>query len=81
MIMTQNAMIRSLVWNLRLVGSWGSVWPAITNLRRSVEAQNQIVADCRRDWRNLLDAVSRAVATEPTPDHVAGVLADMLNNR
>ncbi len=54
MIMTQNAMIRSLVWNLRLVGSWGSVWPAITNLRRSLEAQNQIVADCRRDWRNLL---------------------------
>ena len=53
----------------------------ITNLRRSVEAQNQIVADCRRDWRYFLDAVSRAVVNEPTPDHVAGVLADMLSSR
>lgn len=53
----------------------------ITNLRRSVEAQNQIVAECRRDWGTFLGAVSRAVATEPTTDHVATVLADMLNNR
>ena len=53
----------------------------ITDLRRSVEAQNRIVIECRRDWRNLLDTVSRAAATEPTPDHIATVLADMLNNR
>ena len=53
----------------------------ITNLRRSVEAQNQIVADCRRDWGTFLDAVSRAVATEPTPDHFATVLAELLDNR
>jgi hypothetical protein len=52
-----------------------------TPLRRSVEAQNQIVADCRREWGTFVDALSRAVATEPTPDHVATVLADMLSNR
>ena len=39
----------------------------LTDLRRSVEAQNLIVADCRHDWRNFLDAVARAVSTEPTP--------------
>ena len=53
----------------------------ITNLRRSVEAQNMIVADCRREWGTFLDAVSWAVTSEPTPDHVATVLADMLSNR
>ena len=53
----------------------------ITNLRRSVEAQNQIVGNLRREWRTYLDAVSRAVDAEPTPDHVATVLADMLANR
>ena len=50
----------------------------LTELRRSVEAQNQIVGNLRRDWRNFLDAVSRAVSTEPTPDHVATVLAELL---
>ncbi len=53
----------------------------ITNLRRSVESQNQIVSALRREWGTLLDAVSRAVATEPTPEHVATVLADMLISR
>ena len=52
----------------------------ITNLRRSIEAQNQIVADCRRDWTYFLDAINRAVSTEPTPDHVATVLAEMLSS-
>ena len=53
----------------------------ITNLRRSVESQNPIVSALRREWGTLLDAVSRAVATEPTPEHVATVLADMLISR
>ena len=53
----------------------------ITNLRRSVEAQNQIVGNLRREWGIFLDAVSRAVSTKPTPDHVAAVLAEMLSNR
>ncbi len=53
----------------------------ITHLRRSVEAQNRIVADTRREWAMFLDAVSRAVAAEPIPDHVANVLAEMLSNR
>ena len=34
-----------------------------------------------REWGTFLDAVSRAVATEPTPDHVATVLAEMLDHR
>ncbi len=53
----------------------------ITNLRRSVEAQNQIVGNLRREWGNFRGAVSRVVSTEPTPDHVATVLAEMLSNR
>ena len=53
----------------------------ITNLRRCVEAQNQIVAELSPRVGTFLDAVSRAVATEPTPDHVATVLAEMLSNR
>jgi len=39
----------------------------IVNLRRSVEAQNQIVGNLRREWGNFLDAVPVPSPPDPLP--------------
>ncbi len=39
----------------------------IVDLRRSVEAQNKIVADCRRDWGNFLERYPGRSPPNPPP--------------